>query len=118
MATRDQEITPSDNAGTAPSGSDGGSDQIQLAQAAAASASAGQNVVTITPPPAGERVEIKVEAGQKIHTGQPVGLVEVMKTFNQILYEGAGRPEEAEATGKAKVPIDGTTRWSVFVRGQ
>ena len=28
--------------------------------------------------------------------GQVVGLVEVMKTFNQIQYGGAGLPEEAE----------------------
>ena len=37
-----------------------------------------------------------VEPGQKIGIGQPVGLVEVMKTFNQILYEGPGFPEQAE----------------------
>ena len=37
-----------------------------------------------------------VEQGGKVRLGQPVGLVEVMKTFNQILYEGPGFPEEAE----------------------
>jgi acetyl-CoA carboxylase biotin carboxyl carrier protein len=37
-----------------------------------------------------------VEVGQRIRTGQPVGLVEVMKTFNQIAYGGPGFPEEAE----------------------
>ena len=37
-----------------------------------------------------------VEIGQKIRVGHAVGLVEVMKTFNQILYEGPGFPEEAE----------------------
>lgn len=37
-----------------------------------------------------------VEPGQKIGLGQPVGLVEVMKTFNQILYEGPGFPDQAE----------------------
>jgi biotin carboxyl carrier protein len=37
-----------------------------------------------------------VEAGQTIRLGQAVGLVEVMKTFNQILYEGPGFPERAE----------------------
>lgn len=36
-----------------------------------------------------------VEAGRRIHAGEPVGLVEVMKTFNQILYGGPGFPEEA-----------------------
>lgn len=37
-----------------------------------------------------------VRPGSRIRTGQPIGLVEVMKTFNQILYGGAGLPEEAE----------------------
>jgi biotin carboxyl carrier protein len=37
-----------------------------------------------------------VEPGSRIRRGQPVGLVEVMKTFNQILYDGPGCPEEAE----------------------
>lgn len=37
-----------------------------------------------------------VEVGGRIRTGQAVGLVEVMKTFNQILYGGPGFPEEVE----------------------
>jgi acetyl-CoA carboxylase biotin carboxyl carrier protein len=37
-----------------------------------------------------------VEVGDRVRAGQPVGLVEVMKTFNQILYGGPGFPEEAE----------------------
>jgi acetyl-CoA carboxylase biotin carboxyl carrier protein len=37
-----------------------------------------------------------VEVGSRVRRGQPVGLVEVMKTFNQILYDGPGVPEEAE----------------------
>jgi acetyl-CoA carboxylase biotin carboxyl carrier protein len=37
-----------------------------------------------------------VHVGSRIAAGQPVGLVEVMKTFNQILYGGAGLPGEAE----------------------
>lgn len=37
-----------------------------------------------------------VEAGQRIREGQPVGLVEVMKTFGPVLYGGPGLPEEAE----------------------
>jgi len=37
-----------------------------------------------------------VEVGGRIHRGQPVGLVEVMKTFNQIVYGGPGLPEQAE----------------------
>ena len=35
------------------------------------------------------------EAGREIRSGDPVGLVEVMKTFNQILYGGPGFPERA-----------------------
>jgi biotin carboxyl carrier protein len=37
-----------------------------------------------------------VEIGGRVTLGQPVGLVEVMKTFNQIVYEGPGFPAEAE----------------------
>lgn len=36
------------------------------------------------------------DVGQRIRVGQPVGLVEVMKTFNQILYGGDSFPDEAE----------------------
>jgi acetyl-CoA carboxylase biotin carboxyl carrier protein len=37
-----------------------------------------------------------IEVGSRIRPGDPIGLVEVMKTFNQILYEGPGCSEEAE----------------------
>jgi acetyl-CoA carboxylase biotin carboxyl carrier protein len=37
-----------------------------------------------------------VEVGNRVSKGQPVGLVEVMKTFNQIVYGGPGMPDEAE----------------------
>ncbi len=37
-----------------------------------------------------------VDVGGRVRGGQPVGLVEVMKTFNQVLYGGPGFPEEAE----------------------
>jgi len=37
-----------------------------------------------------------VRPGARVREGQPVGLVEVMKTFNQILYGGPGFPAEAE----------------------
>lgn len=37
-----------------------------------------------------------VEVGRRVRRGQPVGLVEVMKTFNQILFDGPGFPDEAE----------------------
>lgn len=36
-----------------------------------------------------------VEVGQTVRRGQTVGLVEVMKTFNQIAFDGPGQPEEA-----------------------
>jgi acetyl-CoA carboxylase biotin carboxyl carrier protein len=36
-----------------------------------------------------------VEVGSQIEAGQPVGLVEVMKTFNRVLYGGGGLPERA-----------------------
>jgi biotin carboxyl carrier protein len=36
-----------------------------------------------------------VEAGQTVRAGQAVGLVEVMKTFNQVLYGGPDLPDTA-----------------------
>jgi acetyl-CoA carboxylase biotin carboxyl carrier protein len=36
-----------------------------------------------------------VEVGATVTPGQAVGLVEVMKTFNQIVYGGPGFPEQA-----------------------
>jgi biotin carboxyl carrier protein len=32
-----------------------------------------------------------VRVGERIAIGQPIGLIEVMKTFNQILFEGVIR---------------------------
>ena len=37
-----------------------------------------------------------VDVGERVATGRPVGLIEVMKTFNPIAYGGPGFPEEAE----------------------
>lgn len=37
-----------------------------------------------------------VEVGTKVRTGDVLGLVEVMKTFNRITYGGPGLPDEAE----------------------
>lgn len=37
-----------------------------------------------------------VEPGDRVVLGSPLGLIEVMKTFNQIVYGGPGLPEEAE----------------------
>lgn len=39
-----------------------------------------------------------VEVGSRIRNGEPLGLIEVMKTFHQILYGGPGLPEEAVVT--------------------
>ena len=36
-----------------------------------------------------------VELGQTVRTGQALGLVEVMKTFNQVLYGGPDLPDVA-----------------------
>ncbi|HEX5044268.1 MAG TPA: biotin/lipoyl-containing protein [Candidatus Polarisedimenticolaceae bacterium] len=36
-----------------------------------------------------------VEVGQTVRAGQAVGLVEVMKTFNQVVYGGPDLPERA-----------------------
>lgn len=37
-----------------------------------------------------------VRVGSRVAAGQAIGLVEVMKTFNQIVYGGPGLPAEAE----------------------
>jgi biotin carboxyl carrier protein len=37
-----------------------------------------------------------VSVGERIATGHAVGLIEVMKTFNPILYGGSGWPESVE----------------------
>jgi biotin carboxyl carrier protein len=37
-----------------------------------------------------------VRVGERIAIGQPIGLIEVMKTFNQILFEGVVAGEGAE----------------------
>jgi biotin carboxyl carrier protein len=37
-----------------------------------------------------------VAVGDRVTAGQPIGLIEVMKTFNPIAYGGAALPESAE----------------------
>jgi biotin carboxyl carrier protein len=37
-----------------------------------------------------------VVVGERVALGRPVGLIEVMKTFNPIAYGGSGFPDEAE----------------------
>ncbi len=46
-----------------------------------------------------------VGVGDRIKAGQPLGLIEVMKTFNPIAYGGAGLPDEAEVV--EVVAVDG-----------
>ena len=45
-----------------------------------------------------------VRVGDEVTTGQTVGLLEVMKTFNRLVYGGAALPEKARV--KAVVPAD------------
>ena len=37
-----------------------------------------------------------VDVGARVRNGQAVGLIESMKTFNQILFGGAGYPDDGE----------------------
>ncbi len=46
-----------------------------------------------------------VAAGDTVRRGQTVGLLEVMKTFNRLVYEGDALPDEAAV--QAVVPKDG-----------
>ena len=46
-----------------------------------------------------------VRPGDVVKKGQPVGLIEVMKTFNQVLFEGLGLP--ASAVVEAILVADG-----------
>lgn len=46
-----------------------------------------------------------VSAGDTVQRGQTIGLLEVMKTFNRLVYEGDGLPEQA--TIERIAPNDG-----------
>jgi acetyl-CoA carboxylase biotin carboxyl carrier protein len=46
-----------------------------------------------------------VVPGDTVKLGQTVGLLEVMKTFNRLVYEGDGLPDTARIV--AVVPADG-----------
>lgn len=79
---------------------------------AGAASSAATGVLVVSSPTDGvfyraPAVDAKpyVSAGDRVTTGQPVGLIEVMKTFNPIVYGGAGLPDEAEVV--AIVAADG-----------
>ena len=79
----------------------GGDQQVALGRPVGADLPAGARAI-VSPTDgvfyrkSGPEAPALVEAGQRIALGQPIGLVEVMKTFNQILYEGPGFPEQAE----------------------
>ncbi len=53
-----------------------------------------------------------VTVGETVQKGQTIGLLEVMKTFNRLVYEGPNLPDSAKV--KAIVPADGDE----VVRGQ
>ena len=46
-----------------------------------------------------------VSAGDTVADGQNIGLLEVMKTFNRLVYQGDGLPDRA--TVERIVPNDG-----------
>ncbi len=50
-----------------------------------------------------------VEVGGRVRRGDAVGLVEVMKTFNRIVFDGPGFPDEAEVL-EVRVPEAGEVR--------
>jgi acetyl-CoA carboxylase biotin carboxyl carrier protein len=50
-----------------------------------------------------------VRAGDRVHRGQAIGIVEVMKTFHQLTFAGAGFPDEAEVV-EVRVPSGGDVR--------
>jgi acetyl-CoA carboxylase biotin carboxyl carrier protein len=69
----------------------------------AAGETAGENVITMSAPTEGifyrrssPDSPAYVEVGNQISTGAVLGLVEVMKCFNQITYGGPGLPERGE----------------------
>jgi biotin carboxyl carrier protein len=86
------ELAPLDAAALAPGfpRSGGGGGEIDAGLCAVVAPSAG--VFYSAPSPGGEPY---VRVGQTVRLGQPVGLVEVMKTFHQLRYVGPGLPDEA-----------------------
>jgi biotin carboxyl carrier protein len=65
----------------------------QLAHGTLAVVAPSDGVFHAAPSPGAEPY---VQVGQRVHLGQPIGIVEVMKTFHQLTYAGAGFPEHAE----------------------
>ena len=78
-------------AGDTPSSTD--ASHAQLAHGSLAVVAPSHGVFHAAPSPGAEPY---VRVGQRVHLGQPIGIVEVMKTFHQLTYAGAGFPEHAE----------------------
>lgn len=58
------------------------------------------------------------EVGATIRCGQPVGLIEVMKTFNHVLFEGEGLPETAVVVAYLVADGEAVTAGSAILRFQ
>lgn len=56
-----------------------------------------------------------VEVGQVIELGEAVGLLEVMKTFNRVVYAGEGLPARARVVRIVPVDGDDVARGSVLL---
>ena len=57
-----------------------------------------------------------VVAGDLVALGQTVGLLEVMKTFNRLVYEGDGLPEKAKVVDIVPADGDDVTRGDAILR--
>ena len=55
-----------------------------------------------------------VEVGSTIRHGDTIGLLEVMKTFNRLVYEGAGLPAEAKVSAIVAEDGDDVMRGAVI----
>jgi biotin carboxyl carrier protein len=81
-------------------------DRDRVAAARGAAAGGEGDLITVTAPSDGifyrrptPQSPPYVEAGQAVARGTVLGLVEVMKSFNQILYGGPGLPERGTVAG-------------------
>jgi biotin carboxyl carrier protein len=86
-------VRSGEDEGTVREGSAGSAVAADLAEGTRAVVSPTDGVFYRRPSPDAEAF---VEVGSRVRVGQALGLVEVMKTFNQIAYGGPGFPDEAE----------------------
>lgn len=56
-----------------------------------------------------------VNVGDVIEAGQPIGLLEVMKTFSRVLFEGDGLPPKAKVTSILFADGDDVSRGDALV---